>query len=156
MDNLVSEKEARDAGVYLSVPELAKLLQVNEKKVYQLAGSGVIPGTKITGKWIFPRTLIDNWLLESSHGGILQDRLLLAGSDDRLMQHLCSQAAIDWQRQALISYSPNGTRHGLRMLDQGRIDGCFINWGAEQPDARRHLGLLRAYKNHITMGYATG
>lgn len=137
-----------ETNAFLSVPELAKLLQVNEKKVYQLAGSGVLPGTKITGKWIFPRTLVEDWLLESSHGGILQDRLLLAGSDDRLIQHVCSQAAIDWQRNALVSYSPNGTRHGLKMLDQGRIDGCFINWGAAQPDARRHLGLLRAYQNH--------
>lgn len=133
---------------YLSVPELAKLLHVNEKKVYQLAGSGVLPGTKVTGKWIFPRKLIEDWLLENSHGGVMQDRLLLAGSDDRLMHHVCSQAAIDWQRDALISYSPNGTRHGLRMLEQGRIDGCFINWGAAEPSARRHLGLLRGYQSH--------
>ena len=133
---------------FLSVPELAALLHVNEKKVYQLAGAGILPGTKITGKWIFPRKLIEDWLLESSHGGVMQDRLLLAGSDDRLMHHVCSQAAIDWQRDALISYSPNGTRHGLRMLDQGRIDGCFINWGAAEPSARRHLGLLRGYANH--------
>jgi len=133
---------------FLSVPELATLLQVNDKKIYQLAGSGVLPGTKVTGKWIFPRKLIEDWLLESSHGGILQDRLLLAGSDDRLMHHVCSQAAIDWQRDALLSYSPNGTRHGLKMLDQGRVDGCFINWGAAEPSARRHLGLLRGYENH--------
>ena len=136
------------ANPFLSVPELAALLHVNEKKVYQLAGSGILPGTKVTGKWIFPRKLIEDWLLESSHGGVMQDRLLLAGSDDRLMHHVCSQAAIDWQRDALISYSPNGTRHGLRMLDQGRVDGCFINWGAAEPSARRHLGLLRGYANH--------
>jgi len=133
---------------FLSVPELAELLQVNDKKIYQLAGTGVVPGTKVTGKWIFPRKLIEDWLLESSHGGIMQDRLLLAGSDDRLMHSVCSQAAIDWQRDALVSYSPNGTRHGLKMLDQGRIDGCFINWGAAEPSARRHLGLLRGYQNH--------
>lgn len=133
---------------FLSVPELAKLLHVNEKKVYQLAGCGAIPGTKVTGKWIFPRKLVEDWLIESSHGGIMQDRLLLAGSDDRLMHHVCSQAAIDWQREALISYSPHGTRHGLKMLDQGRIDGCFINWGAAEPSARRHMGLLRGYQNH--------
>lgn len=137
-----------DSNEFLSVPELAKLIHVNEKKVYQLAGCGVLPGTKVTGKWIFPRKLVEDWLLESSHGGIMQDRLLLAGSDDRLMHHICSQAAIDWQREALISYSPHGTRHGLKMLDQGRIDGCFINWGAAEPSARRHMGLLRGYQNH--------
>jgi len=133
---------------FLSVPELAALLHVNEKKIYQLAGGGVLPGTKVTGKWIFPRKLVEDWLVESSHGGVMQDRLLLVGSDDRLMHHVCSQAAIDWQRDALISYSPNGTRHGLKMLDQGRVDGCFINWGAAEPSARRHLGLLRGYQHH--------
>jgi len=133
---------------FLSVPELAALLHVNEKKIYQLAGSGEIPGTKITGKWIFPRSLIEDWLMENSHGGVMQDRLLIAGSDDRLIHHVCSNAAIDWQQHALISYSPTGTRHGLRMLDSNRIDACFINWGAVEDNARRHLGLLRGYKRH--------
>jgi len=137
-----------EVGAYLSVPELAKLLKVNEKRVCQLAGSGALPCTKMTGEWVFPRNLIDNWLLESNYVDSTQDRLLLAGSDDRLIKRLCSKAAIDWQRKALISYSPNGAQHGLRMLDQGRIDGCFINWGAEQPDTNYHLDLLRTYKNY--------
>ncbi len=133
---------------FLNVQELAELLNINEKKVYQLAGDGALPGTKVTGKWIFPRTLIDTWLIENSHGGVMNDRLLLAGSDDRLVRNICSEAAIEWQRDALISYSPNGTRHGLKMLDQGRVDACFINWGEAEPSARRHLGLLRGYQHH--------
>lgn len=135
---------------FLSVPELATLLHVNEKKIYQLAGRGEIPGTKITGKWIFPRSLIEDWLMENSHGGVMQDRLLIAGSDDRLIHHVCSNAAIDWQQHALVSYSPAGTRHGLRMLDSNRIDACFINWGAIEDNARRHLGLLRCYRRHAS------
>jgi len=133
---------------FLTVPELAALLHVNEKKIYQLAGCGEIPGTKVTGKWIFPRRLIDDWLLENSHGGVMHDRLLIAGSDDRLIHQLCNQAAIDWQQHALVSYSPSGTRHGLRMLDAGRTDACFIHWGASEESARRHLGLLKCYRNH--------
>ena len=133
---------------FLTVPQLAELLHVNEKKIYQLAGCGEIPGTKVTGKWIFPRQLIEDWLLENSHGGVMHDRLLIGGSDDRLIHYLSSNAAIEWQQNALVSYSPSGTRHGLRMLDCGRIDACFINWGASEDTARRHLGLLRCYRNH--------
>ncbi|MFK8075767.1 MAG: substrate-binding domain-containing protein [Granulosicoccus sp.] len=133
---------------FLTVPQLAELLHVNEKKIYQMAGCGEIPGTKVTGKWIFPRQLIDDWLLENSHGGVMHDRLLIGGSDDRLIHYLCNNAAIEWQQNALVSYSPSGTRHGLRMLDCGRIDACFINWGASEENARRHLGLLRCYRNH--------
>lgn len=154
VDKLTQYGPARTAGSqldgssFLTVPQLAQLLHVNEKKIYQLAGVGEIPGTKVTGKWIFPRQLIEDWLLENSHGGVMHDRLLIAGSDDRLIQQLCNVAATEWQQQALISYSPTGTRHGLRMLDTGRIDACFINWGASEASARRHMGLLRRYRNH--------
>ena len=148
MDKLVGSNAGMTGSAFLTVPQLAELLHVNEKKIYQLAGCGEIPGTKVTGKWIFPRRLIEDWLLENSHGGVMHDRLLIAGSDDRLVHHVSSRAAIDWQQHALVSYSPSGTRHGLRMLDSGRIDACFINWGASEDTARRHLGLLRCYRNH--------
>lgn len=137
-----------DSSAFLTVPQLAELLHVNEKKIYQLAGVGEIPGTKVTGKWIFPRRLIEDWLLENSHGGVMHDRLLIGGSDDPLIYSLCNRAALEWQQSALVSYSPTGTRHGLRMLDTGRIDACFINWGASEQSARRHMGLLRRYRNH--------
>jgi len=133
---------------FLTVPELAELLHVNEKKIYKLAGEGDIPGTKITGKWIFPRHLIEDWISENSHGGALNDRLIIAGSDDPLINRVCNQTALELQQSALLSYSPYGTKHGLRMLDTRRADACFINWGETDPAARRHLGLLRGYKNH--------
>lgn len=138
----------RSASPFLTVRELAELLHVNQKKIYQLAGDGELPGTKITGKWIFPRSLIEDWIIENSHGGVMSDRLLLAGSDDQLIHQVCDIAAIELQKTALISYSPCGTRHGLQMLDLKRIDACFINWGASESIPRRHLGLLRSYKNH--------
>lgn len=135
---------------FLTVPELAQLLHVNEKKIYKLASEGDIPGTKITGKWIFPRHLVEDWIAENSHGGAMNDRLIIAGSDDRLLNQVCNQTAIEMQQSALLSYSPYGTRHGLRMLDTRRADACFINWGQSDPTGRRHLGLLRGYKNHST------
>ncbi len=66
----------------------------------------------------------------------------------QLVHQLCNKSALDWQQHAFVSYSPTGTRHGLRMLDTGRIDACFINWGASETSARRHMGLLRRYRNH--------
>ena len=119
-----------------------------KKKYINLPAAERFRAQRVTGKWIFPRRLIEDWLLENSHGGVMHDRLLIGGSDDRLVHHVSSHAAIDWQQHALVSYSPSGTRHGLRMLDSGRIDACFINWGASEDTARRHLGLLRCYRNH--------
>jgi len=137
-----------NSNSFLTVQELAKLLHVNEKKIYKLAGEGDIPGTKITGKWIFPRHLIEDWIAENSYGGAMSDRLIIAGCDDRLLNQVCNQTAIEMQQSAMLSYSPCGTRHGLRMLDTRRADACFINWGQSDTTARRHLGLLRGYKNH--------
>jgi len=140
----------KKSDTFLTVPELAELLHVNEKKIYKLAGEGDIPGTKITGKWIFPRHLVEDWITENSHGGALSDRLIIAGSDDRLLNQICNLSAVELQQSALVSYSPSGTRHGLRMLDMRRADACFINWGSSEDTARRHLGLLRGYKNHAS------
>ena len=52
---------------FMSVKQAAAYLQVNEKKIYALVREGKIPATKLTGKWLFPRDLVDQWLLESSH-----------------------------------------------------------------------------------------
>lgn len=157
MTRQLSSKSSRIEGnfvdnsnPFLTVAELARLLHVNEKKIYKLAGEGDIPGTKITGKWIFPRQMVEDWIAENSHGGALSDRLIIAGSDDKLIKDICNEEAIKHQHSALISYSPYGTRHGLRMLDAKRADACFINWGATDASGRRHLGLLRGYRNHAS------
>ena len=79
------ETELDSGLVYMSVKQVASYLQLNEKKVYALVADNRIPATKITGKWMFPRELLDRWLLDSSHSGLLADRLLIAGSDDPLL-----------------------------------------------------------------------
>ena len=68
--------------VFMNVKQVAEYLHLNEKKIYALVNEGQIPATKITGKWMFPRELIDRWMLDSTHGGLLTDRLILGGSDD--------------------------------------------------------------------------
>ncbi len=139
---------AQETPRFLSVKQLAHLLHLNEKKVYQLAAEGDIPCTKVTGKWLFPTTLIEHWIHENSHGGVLNDRLFIAGSEDVLLQRICNRFALAQQQSAMVGYSPSGTRHGLKMLETGRVDACFIHWGATQNNAVRHLGLLRSYRNH--------
>ena len=63
----------------MSVKQVARYLNLNEKKIYALVSNNQIPATKITGKWMFPRELIDKWMLDSSHGGLLTDRLIVSG-----------------------------------------------------------------------------
>ena len=44
---------------FLDVKQAAEYLNLNEKKIDALVSEGRIPGTTVTGKWIFPRELID-------------------------------------------------------------------------------------------------
>lgn len=142
----IAGKEGRhDNPAFLSVKQLAEYLQINEKKIYALANDGRLPGTKITGKWLFPKSLIDQWLLESSHGGILTDRLLIAGSEDPLLTRLVTYLIEEFAAQALISYSSTGTSLGLSLLARRRTDICAIHWGPLQESHIRHAALIQQY-----------
>lgn len=53
---------------YLTTRELADLLRIKERKVYDLAASGDIPCTRALGKLLFRRTAIDAWLARHASG----------------------------------------------------------------------------------------
>ena len=129
----------------MSVNQVAEYLHLNEKKIYSLAGEALIPATKITGKWLFPRELIDRWMLDSAHGGLMTNRLMLAGSDDPLLYRLVLQFAEETGAHALISYTPTGTRLGLDLLQANRVDACGMHWGPNQESHTRHPALLKQY-----------
>lgn len=136
------------ARPFMSVREVAQYLDLNEKTVYKLVKDGTIPATKVTGKWVFPRELVDRWLLESSHGGVLADRLVVAGSDDPLLYRVTQQYAADVRSHALIAYTVTGTRLGLDLLEAGRVDACCLHWGPAAESRMRHPALLRQYSQH--------
>jgi putative molybdopterin biosynthesis protein len=130
---------------FMTVKQVAAYLQVNEKKVYGLVQEGKIPATKLTGKWLFPRDLVDQWLLESSHGGLLTDRIVIAGSDDPLLFRAISQIATSLQSRALISHTTTGSQLGLALLANRRADICSVHWGQAAESLQRHPALLRQF-----------
>ncbi len=136
------------SDVFMSVKQVAEYLHLNEKKIYALVNEGAIPATKVTGKWMFPRELVDRWMLESSHSGLLTDRLIIAGSDDPLLYRLVLEFAQDTGAHALISYTPTGTRTGLKLLQTHRADISGIHWGPNSESHTRHPALLRQYDQY--------
>lgn len=133
---------------FMSVKQVADYLSLNEKKIYALVREGKIPATKITGKWLFPRELVDGWLLESSHGGLLTDRLVIAGSDDPLLNRLVTALATNAGSKVLVSYSPTGTHLGLELLAAFRADISCLHWGPAEESHIRHPALLQPYRQH--------
>ncbi|MEZ5451169.1 MAG: helix-turn-helix transcriptional regulator, partial [Thiolinea sp.] len=132
----------------MSVKQVADYLHLNEKKVYELVRDNQIPATKVTGKWLFPRALVDRWLLDSAHGGLLTDRLILGGSDDPLLYRIVLAHMHEIDSHALVNYTPTGTRMGLRLLQARRIDACSMHWGPSEESRLRHPALLEQHRQH--------
>lgn len=81
---------------FLTTKEVAEFLHVNEKMVYVLVNDKGLPASKVTGKWLFPRRLVEQWLdvnisnFRPSDVPVDDSLLLLAGSDDPLFQRALS------------------------------------------------------------------
>lgn len=133
---------------FMNVKQVATYLQLNEKKVYALVNEGLIPATKITGKWMFPRELVDRWMLDSAHGGLLTDRMAIAGSDDPLLHRVLTAFTRDIHAHAQISYTPTGTRLGLELLQANRVDVSALHWGPLEESHLRHPALLCQHSQH--------
>jgi putative molybdopterin biosynthesis protein len=144
----MSKQLAHYSDVFMNVKQVSDYLHLNEKKIYALIGEGHIPATKITGKWMFPKELIDKWMLDSTHNGLLHDRLIIAGGDDPLIYRVVLAMMEAFGNKALITYSPSSTRQGLDLLNSNKIDVSCIHWGPEQESSRRHPSLLQQYQKH--------
>jgi excisionase family DNA binding protein len=78
----------------LSTREVAKFLDINEKMVYSLISDKGLPATKITGKWLFPKHLVEQWIEAntinypepSTHLPPYHGLLIIAGSNDPLLE----------------------------------------------------------------------
>jgi putative molybdopterin biosynthesis protein len=81
---------------YLTTKELAELLRIKERKVYDLAASGKVPCSRATGKLLFSRAQINDWLANNSSGltPTLQKQRpnIFLGSHDPLMEWALMQS----------------------------------------------------------------
>ncbi len=114
------------AQEYLTTRELAELLRIKERKVYDLAAAGQVPCSRATGKLLFPRAAVDAWLASKSEGmevasGASRPNVVL-GSHDPLL---------DW------ALRESGA--GLATFFDGSSDGLTRFAGAEGVATGLHL-----------------
>jgi len=82
----------------LSTKEVAEFLNVNEKMVYSLVSEKGLPATKITGKWLFPKHLVEQWVeantINYPDNGVplppYEGLLIITGSNDPLLDRAMS------------------------------------------------------------------
>lgn len=110
----------------LSTKEVAEFLGVNEKMVYHLISDKGLPASKVTGKWLFPRYLVEQWVENSTinypdpvdASGDGSGPLVVAGSNDLLLDRVIAH----YNRThpgALAVFGNVGSMGGLQALRRG-------------------------------------
>lgn len=132
----------------MTTKEVSRFLNLNEKMVYTLITEKGLPATKITGKWLFPRHLVEQWVETNTINypeyqtrlSDYQGLLIITGSNDllldRLIAHYNSLSA-----GALAVFGNLGSMGGLLALRQNL---CHI--------ASSHL--LQEDEDEYNFGYA--
>jgi len=96
---------------FLTTRDLAELLHIKERKVYDMASAGEVPCSRVTGKLLFPRREIEAWLARHSSGGVTsasrpQPPAVVLGSQD-----------------PFLSWALGASGADLATLTEGSLDG---------------------------------
>jgi putative molybdopterin biosynthesis protein len=114
----------------MNTKEVAHYLGIHEKQVYALIKAKRIPSTRITGKWIFPKNLIDGWIESNAQKGLGQAReksrrvegaLLASGSNDPILDILHTYMR-NFYPEFYVFTANTGSTDGLKALNKGYTD----------------------------------
>jgi excisionase family DNA binding protein len=118
------------SGEMMNTKEVASYLGIHEKQVYALIKSKRIPSTRVTGKWVFPKKLIDEWIESNAKTGLekareksrrIEGALLASGSNDPILDML--QTYLRESHPEFYIFSANtGSTDGLKALNMGYTD----------------------------------
>jgi excisionase family DNA binding protein len=110
----------------MNTKEVAEYLRLKERKVYDLVAHRQIPCTRIAGKWLFPKDLIDIWLRRSIEG--LASRTpypdpppIVAGSHDPSLEWAVRESGSD------LALLFGGSLDGLERFFQGEAVACGVH-----------------------------
>lgn len=95
----------------LTTSEVADLLRVKERKVYDMAAAGEIPHRRVTGKLLFPATEVSAWLSRDSS----PRPAVLGGSHDPLLEWAVRES------ECGLSMLLDGSLDGLRRFQLGEL-----------------------------------
>jgi len=102
----------------MTTREVAAYLRIKERKVYDLVRERRIPCSRVTGKWLFPRALIDLWVLKQSEGPVAGPPpapAIVAGSHDPLLDYALRESG------SALALLPGGSLDGLARLARREV-----------------------------------
>jgi putative molybdopterin biosynthesis protein len=93
----------------MTTREVADYLRIKERKIYELVRTRQIPCTRLTGKWLFPKALIDAWVAENSD---------VPGESPAK-----APPVIAGSRDPLLDWAARESGCGLALIAGGSLDG---------------------------------
>jgi len=144
----------------LSTKDVASLLGIHEKNVYRLISEKGLPATKVTGKWLFPKHFVQQWVENNTINlpdtGDLAFRspslFVVAGSNDILLDRALNLFMRSFPEYTAV-FGNLGSMGGLKALRQGLCHLATSHLAAESsqdfnfPQAAKVLEQLPAVVN---------
>lgn len=112
---------------FLTTREVAELLRIKERKVYELAAESGIPVSRVTGKLLFPRIMVEMWVQQSVE---------FAGGKDKLMEHPLVLAG---SHDPLLDWALRESGSGIATFFDGSLDGLQRLAGGDAVAAGLHV-----------------
>ncbi len=142
----------------MNTKETSQYIGINEKKIYSLIADKGLPATKVTGKWLFQRHLVDRWLEHHMENyppaektpGTYKDLLIVTGSNDLLLDQLLEV----FNRRhplPLILFSNLGSMGGIRALKENLCHICSCHLLESDGDEYNFAYVEEEFGNEVVL-----
>lgn len=106
----------------LTTDEAAEYLRLSERKLYELVAKGAVPCSKATGRWLFPKAALDQWVMAGMAARPAPAAPpIVGGSHDPLLEWALRESGCG------LASLPEGSEAGLRRLARGEIAAAAIH-----------------------------
>ena len=134
----------------MTLEEVADYLRVTEKTIYRLLKQDKIPASKVGHQWRFDRTLIDEWLHQSSIGTKAN---ILVVDDEEIIRALFKETL---EELGHIVVAADTSAKGLAYIMQQDFDLIFLDLKMPGTDGAEILREMRSVKRKLPVVIITG
>jgi excisionase family DNA binding protein len=124
----MAKPEPDNAPDMMTVQEVAQYLRLKERKIYDLLARKAIPCTRVSGKWLFPKSQIELWLRQNSDFQVMAAAEpapsvppVAVGSHDPLLEWALAETDFPFALQM------NGSSEGLERFAAGEGMLCGLH-----------------------------
>ncbi|HXV24176.1 MAG TPA: helix-turn-helix transcriptional regulator [Alphaproteobacteria bacterium] len=110
-------QQSGSAQEFLTTSEVADFLRIKERTVYELVRKRRIPCSRVTGRLLFPRSMVEAWVraqVEYEGPALKPAPPVIAGSHDPLLEWAVRESGCD------LALMGGGSSDGLRRLELGQ------------------------------------